>query len=251
MNILNVALTARRVAIACLLAAPLLLVHIPNGAGTASAKDARKAFFFDASKLNLLTLLAPPPGNASAETQGELAELRRLQATRTAAREKQAKADEVETVFAVMSGDLGPAFTADNLPVTAAFFDRVLADESPVIGPAKDAWGRPRPPLLDPSLKPCVKLTASNAYPSGHATVGYLSAIVLADMIPEKREAVFSAARRFAESRVICGVHYPSDIAASQTAAALISVQMRDSRTFQKEFADAKNEVRQRLGLDQ
>ncbi len=46
------------------------------------------------------------------------------------------------------------------------------------------------------------------SYPSGHATSAYATAILLAAMVPEKATAIFERADRYAENRVIAGVHY-------------------------------------------
>jgi len=231
--------------IACLLA---VLNAVP--ASAASAAEAKTATFADLAKLDLRTLLPPPPAADSAQTKAELAELHALEKTRTPERVKIAEDDQAETVFAVVRSDLGPDFSEAKLPVAAAFFKKVLADEGVIVDPAKDAWKRPRPAIADPSLTLCVKPSTSGAYPSGHSTVAYMTALALSDMLPERRAAIFADAARFAESRVICGVHYRSDIEVSRTAAALIVMQIRSNPAFQKEFAAAKSEVRRVLAAD-
>ena len=63
-------------------------------------------------------------------------------------------------------------------------------------------------------------------------------------MLPKSLPALFADAARFAESRVICGIHYRSDIIASRSAAALMVQQMRANPAFQKDFAAAQAEIR-------
>jgi acid phosphatase (class A) len=208
------------------------------------------ANFADPAKIDLRLYLAPPPAVDSAQTRAELAEIHAIEKTRTPEREKIARDDQTETVFAVVRGDLGPDFTEAKLPVMAAFFKKLIADEDPIIDPAKNAWARPRPAVADPTIKVCVKPSTSGSYPSGHSTVAYMTALVLSDMLPERRGVIFDDATRFAESRVICGVHYRSDTVASRTAAAVIVMQARANPTFQKEFAAAKAEVRKILAAD-
>lgn len=221
-------------------AAALLLLL----ATTAMSAEPRAGNFVDVAKLDLTVLLPPPPAADSAQTKAELAEIHDFEKTRTPERVKIAQDDETETVFAVVHGDLGEGFTAERLPVTAAFFKRVLADEGVVVDPAKTVWGRARPHIADPTVKLCVKASKSNAYPSGHATVGYLSALVLGDMLPARRPVLFADAQRFAESRVVCGIHYRSDIEASRSVAALMAFQIRQNPIFQKEFAAVAAELR-------
>lgn len=211
------------------------------------AKPAKVPNFVDPMALDLATLLPPAPAADSPETEKDLAEIHAFEKARTPEREKIAKDDENENVFAVVHGDLGPAFTAEKLPVTAAFFKKVLSDESVIVNPAKNMWGRKRPAIVDPSIKLCVKPSTSYSYPSGHGTIAYLSAIVLSDMLPDHRRVLFDDAARFSESRIICGLHYRSDIVASRVTAALMAQQMRANPVFRKEFAGAQAELRAAL----
>lgn len=237
-------------------AASLFLLHaaqplaLPAMAADGAATLGKAGHFVDPAKLDLRTLLPPPPAADSAQTRAELAEIHAIEKARTPEREKIAQDDQTETVFAVVRGDLGPDFTAAKLPVTAAFFEKLLADEGVIVDPAKDAWRRPRPAVADPTVKVCVKPSTSGSYPSGHSTVAYMTALVLSDMLPEQRVAIFDDAARFAESRVICGVHYRSDTVASQAAAVAIVMQVRANPAFQKEFVAAKAEVRKVLAAD-
>lgn len=77
---------------------------------------------------------------------------------------------------------------------------------------AKMMFKRPRPFLTDSSLKPCVKLEKTYAYPSGHTTMARLYARVLSHLFPEREEAFMVRSQEIALSRVIGGVHHPSDI---------------------------------------
>ena len=218
-------------------------------AGKPAPNETKAATFVDPAKVDLLTLLPPPPAQDSARTKAELAEIHMFETTRTPERVKIAQDDQTETVFAVVRGDLGPDFTEAKLPVTAAFLKRVLSDEDLVVDAAKDVWARPRPAIADPTIQICVKASTSGAYPSGHSTVAYMTAIVLSDMLPEKRDVLFQDAVRFAESRIICGMHYRSDTEASKAAAVAIVMQDRTNPAFLKELAVAKAEVRKALAF--
>jgi acid phosphatase (class A) len=214
---------------------------------TAHAADLPKPSFVTPATLDLSTLLPPPPANDSTQTKTELAEVEQVQAEASPERVHQAVADYEETVYAVINGDLGPAFTPEKLPVATAFFARVLADGKLIVAPAKAVWGRPRPFLVDSKIKLCTGKEASASYPSGHATLSTIAAIILSDMLPEKRTAIFQSAARFQESRVVCGAHYPSDVEAGKIAGALVVQQMRANPEYQREFAAAKEEVRRVL----
>ena len=73
-------------------------------------------------------------------------------------------------------------------------------------------------------------------------------AIILANMVPEKRAAIFDRGWDFALNRVIGGVHYRSDIEAGRIAATLIAGEMFNDSVFLGDFEKAKSEVRKVLG---
>lgn len=111
---------------------------------------------------------------------------------------------------------IGTWFTAANLPLTAEFFAQIEADRYAISSQGKRAWNRPRPPLVDSRIQPCVSLPKSGAYPSGHSTQAFVWAGLLAEIFPDKREALRERAQLVAWSRVIGGVHYPTDIMAGR-----------------------------------
>ena len=198
-------------------------------------------------QIDLTRLLAPPPAVDSAQTQAEIQEVLRVQAGRTAEMEAAAKADQQEDVFR-FANVLGKSFKAENLPLATPFFERVANNEGVIVDPAKDAWKRPRPFMASSEVKPVVKMSKSGAYPSGHASVGYLLAVVLSDMVPEKRGEIFKRAAEYADNRIVGGVHYASDIQAGRIAGTSIAAIMMSQPEYQRDFALAKAEVRKVLG---
>ena len=127
---------------------------------------------------------------------------------------------------------------------------RVKNDEGINTAPAKDGFKRVRPYNLDKTLHPiCVTKTKNDSYPSGHTTTGYLMALTLIDMVPEKRDAILARADDYANNRLVCGVHYPSDLQASKLLAYSIHAVMGTHPQYQKELAAARLELRQSLGL--
>jgi len=141
-------------------------------------------------------------------------------------------------------------FTPEAFPITAAFSARVKNDESINATPAKDSFQRVRPYNLDKTLPPiCVTKTKNDSYPSGHTTAGYILALALIDLIPEKRDAILARAEDYANNRLICGVHFPSDLQASKLLAYSIHSVMGINPQYQKEMTAARNELRQVLNL--
>jgi len=197
--------------------------------------------------VDLLVLLAPPPGPEDPRTAAELDELRRIQATRSPDRIALAQADVAETVFRLLTV-FDRRFTAQQLPTVTAFFRNLTEDGALVTGPAKTGFGRPRPYALAHDLAPVCPLAVNPAYPSGHATVGYVMGVVLAAMVPEQRARIFARTQEFAESRLVCGVHYRSDIDAGRIAGTVLAAVAWSHPEFQRDFTAAQAEFRTALG---
>jgi len=209
--------------------------------------------FVIAERLNVAAVLPMSPADDSQQTKKELALLHALEKSRSTADIARAKQDDVQEDIFIFRNVLGSDFTREGLPRTAAFGDHVHGNESVIVNPAKNFFRRPRPYSLDKTLKPVCKVETDPgdyAYPSGHGTTGYLEALVLAMMVPEKRDAILARADEYAHNRLVCGVHYPTDIAVSKSVAyAMIGLMMNDPR-FIEEFEAARAETRLALGYE-
>jgi acid phosphatase (class A) len=202
--------------------------------------------------LALQRLLPPPPGADSAQQKAELAEILQIQGTRTPAEVEEARRDVQTSVFRFADA-LGnpPAFAPGKLPRTEALFQDVGRNEAAILNPAKDAFARPRPFQVDPKIDPVLTRPPSWSYPSGHATWAAAVAVVLADMVPERRGAILARARDYAHNRVVGGVHYPSDVDQGFVSGTVLAAMLFDCPTFAAEEAAAKAELRHALGLPQ
>lgn len=87
----------------------------------------------------------------------------------------------------------------------------------------KDQIGRPRPYVSHPDLRPCVPIETTPSFPSGHATWYATTALLLADLLPQRRERLLAVGEQGGFVRAYCVVHYPSDVLASQRLAEAIS----------------------------
>jgi acid phosphatase (class A) len=145
---------------------------------------------------------------------------------------------------------MGPSFTANGLPKTAAFFQRVHQAEAHFLEPLKRKWMRLRPFEQDERIKPVLRLSRSPSYPSGHATFGYLVGILLADIVSERRDAILARGREYGENRVIGGVHFPSDVAAGREVAIVLAAELRSSAEFRDSFEEVRSEIRHVLRFE-
>ena len=204
--------------------------------------------FLTARDLDLTELLAPPPAADSAQTKAELAEILGLQVTRTPAMEARAVADGLQDLSR-FDDVLGPGLAREALPRLAALFDRLEATEEAVTDPAKAFWKRPRPYQASDLVRPVGRASTSGAYPSGHAALGTLVGIVLANMVPERRAAILARAREYGENRLVAGIHHRSDIEAGRIAGTVMAASLMRDPAFQDAFGAARRELRTTLGL--
>jgi acid phosphatase (class A) len=217
-------------------------------AGGETAAVAHTAYFIDPTVLNMKLLVSSPPAQESATTKEELMEIHRVEQTRTPEQVAEAQADDKEEDIFSFRGVIGDWFTADTLPMTATLSAHVHNEESVVGGPLKNSFRRPRPYQLDSTLHPVCALNAEpTSYPSGHTLSGYLLAFTLAQIVPEKSQQILARADEYAHNRIVCGVHYASDLEASHRIAYVVFGYMMASPRFQKELAAARVETRQHL----
>lgn len=186
-------------------------------------------------------LLAPPPILDSAEQAADLEEVKAVYHTTSSNDMAAAYSEKKFTIFNFTPA-VGAFFQSNNLPKTAAFFEKVQLDAETVTDLGKDHFKRPRPYTTDPGLANG-KLEKSFSYPSGHSTESMVIALVLADLLPEKHDAILAHARLIGWHRVQIARHYPTDIYAGRVLAQAIVHEMKSNPDFQKDFAGAQAEV--------
>jgi acid phosphatase (class A) len=198
-------------------------------------------------KLNLLKLIPPPPPPNSEAQKRDLSEVLEVQENRTPEQAARGLADDVLSIYR-FDDVLGPNFKAANVPITDAFFKRLHQDSRTYLMMSKEFWSVPRPVNVSNEVKPLAPVRLATAYPSGTTLFGYVTCIVLANMIPEKRFELFERSREFSWGRVVIGVHFPRDLRAGEIGAALIVQGFFQSPEFMKDFEAARTELRQALG---
>lgn len=205
--------------------------------------------FVKPGQLDLGRLLAPSPDVQSDTQKRDLTAVLDAQKTRTPAQVERAVADNALSIYR-FADVVAPDFSAARYPQLDAFFKRVFNDSRILVLSSKDVWDRPRPYVVSKDVQTVGELPkAPGSYPSGHAIFGYLSAIILANMVPEKASVLYERGHEYGTNRVITGVHFPSDLEAGRLAATAIAAALMESEQFQTEFEGAKAELRKGLGL--
>ena len=114
----------------------------------------------------------------------------------------------------VALGSLGDLRERRALPATTIASAISFVAASAAVALLKDAFDRPRPALVDPSLDPVVGTPGSPSFPSGHAATAFAVAAVVAVRHPRLKWPLVGIAALVAISRVYLGVHFWVDVIA-------------------------------------
>ena len=183
--------------------------------------------------------LPPPPAPDSTEGRAELQIFHDTRALAGSARWKMAAQDAAFHMWPTFACALNAKLTPDKVPLTARLIRRTTADVGPIIGREKNFYNRPRPFTVAKG-KTCVStynLAPNGSYPSGHSTGGWTWTLVLAELVPSRAGQIIGRGRAFGESRVVCGVHFPSDVVAGETIATAVMSALQSNPDF---IADRK-----------
>lgn len=209
--------------------------------------------YLPADRLLLVDYLPPPPAGDSPLQQRDLQAVLAAQAVRSSEQVRQVQQDDEwqDSVFHFAREALGEGFSVERLPLTQAFFRRAQEDLVQCLMPAKRAYGRPRPYEASSLVKAVLPPPEGDSYPSGHSMNGYLNATLLGMALPEKRSALFQRAQVNAQSRVIAGVHFPSDLEGGQIGATVLVARLLADPQAALDFERVKAELRSNLVVAQ
>lgn len=141
---------------------------------------------------------------------------------------------------------MGTDITEKGTPSAWRILHRIEVDVRTVGTPAKDYFKRDRPLIGNdkPLCVPREKWMETNAsYPSGHSMVAWSWALVLSEAKPSKADALLKMGQDSGESRMICGVHFPSDVEAGRTLGAGLVARLHAVPEFAADLAKAKREI--------
>ena len=214
----------------------------PAAAATTEAA-AGAVHFLDPSSVDWKSILSPPPDVRSLAGLADLETVLQVQAARTPADIAWAKLIETDDVYADYGDLFGSWFAEKNLPVLADFLRQVTADSHKVNKSVKDLYPRRRPPIVEPTVQPCVAIPKTNSYPSGHSLRAYLWAAVLGDIFTDQQVELATRAHRVAWGRIIGGVHFPSDDVGGRMVAQAIAAEMRKSPAYRAAIEQCRAEA--------
>ena len=225
----------RRYSLILLLSVTLPLATLPIAKGQAEPGPS-----FRTGAVDPLKLLPAPSLLGTEEMKAELELVLRVQENRTP-QEIERVRSEAEFRLPAFQRVLGSWLTAENCPKLDALFVRLEKEGKKYTGPAKKYFNRPRPFNADDRVKPLLT-EDGNGYPSGHSMRGILFATILAELAPDKKDALLARGREIGWGRVIAGVHFPSDVAAGRTLGQALAQELLGNPMFRQEFAQIKEE---------
>jgi acid phosphatase (class A) len=82
-----------------------------------------------------------------------------------------------------------------------------------------------------------------DSYPSGHSSIGWAWALTLAEIAPERADALLARGFAYGQSRVICGVHWQSDVEAGRVVGASTVSRLHADPVFAAQLAGARKEI--------
>ena len=220
------------------------------GAGMAAASDFAGGYLTKEIVPDSLALLPPPPGPGSPalaldeEIHKSAAALRDTPRYRLAALDAELVFPKAADAFACT---LGVSIDEQHTPHVYRLMQRILLDSGTSTAAAKNKYMRQRPFMVhnEPSCKPEdeARLRTNGSYPSGHTTIGWAWALALAEVDPSRHDAILARGRAYGESRLVCNVHWQSDIIEGRFLAASVVSQEHAVAEFRADIEAARKEL--------
>ena len=215
--------------------------------------------YLSSGQIDSVALLEPPPAAGSEAAAADLSAARAAQrAAHAEGSIERAEADAQASCARVAD----VLHLSEKSAAGLDFATHAALEASAATVAAKRYWHRARPYIASPDIETPGGIARANppgtaeakaweytSYPSGHAAFGAACAIVLAQMVPEQRAALFARGRAYGQSRVIIGAHFPSDVEGGRLIGTVTAGFLLQSPQFQADLSAARTGLRQSLGL--
>jgi len=200
--------------------------------------------------LNSLKLVPPPPQEGSAAFQLDQEIAAKYVAMNDDARKAQATKDavlsfpEATEAFNIV---LDIKISEENTPHLYMILRRTLADAGLSTYAAKNHYQRQRPFMVNnaPTCTPDEEeaLRKDGSYPSGHTSIGWAWALILAEVFPDQADAIMERGKAFGISRNVCNVHWHSDVVYGRMMGATAVAMLHANPDFIIDLEAAKKEI--------
>jgi acid phosphatase (class A) len=249
----------RNLAIGMLRKTLIALASVAILAGCANSKiqsnaslssDRFQGYLAQASLPNSEALLPPPPALGSTaltldhDINASSLLLRNTPRWRLAAADADLSFPHAAGAF---SCALNAPVTEQDTPHLYTLLRRSLEDAGSSTSSAKNKYLRDRPFVVnrEPSCTPDNEesLMKSGSYPSGHSAAGWAWALILSEISPGSADAILLRGRAFGQSRVICNVHWQSDVIEGRSMGAATVARLHADPAFRADLEAARGEL--------
>lgn len=142
---------------------------------------------------------------------------------------------------------LGVGITQNDTPHLWQLLQRSARDLAATTRTAKEHYRRPRPFMVNgqPICTPgdTRRLEREGSYPSAHTATGWGWALILAELAPDRTDALMVRGRAVGESRNVCNVHWYSDVMQGRLIAAGTIARLHAEPAFRADLDAARVEL--------
>lgn len=211
---------------------------------SAAAPQAKSAYVRPADAPDGRRILPPPPAPGSGRAEADRRIFLETRALKGTPRWAVAQSDVTSDTYDHFACALGVQLTAARAPVLTRLLDR--AGDGGLVADVKAYYATPRP-YLDNDQPICQERTAHLAgngdYPSGHTSGGWLEALILAELAPDRATQILARGRAFGESRAVCGAHSASAVQAGFMAGSVAVAMLHSRPEFRTDLEAARAEL--------
>ncbi|RWR00722.1 acid phosphatase [[Pantoea] beijingensis] len=200
--------------------------------------------------IDSLALLPPPPEVGSVAFLNDQAMYEKGRLLRSSERGRQAAEDANLSgggVANAFSAAFGSPITPQDAPELHKLLTNMIEDAGDLATrSAKEKYMRIRPfafyGAATCNTKEQDKLAKNGSYPSGHTSIGWATALVLAEINPQRQDQILKRGYALGQSRVICGYHWQSDVDAARIVGSAVVATLHTNPAFLQQLQKAKDE---------
>ena len=209
------------------------------------------------TSLDASTFLSGPPADTSVEYLKDYTQYLWGKSVRNASGWEYAAADinfQLTTYTKAFSPYVGLQISKDNTPSIYRALEYVLTSGKKAIENIKTGFGSSMPPYArfnEQSLVPSMEKEYStiSSYPSSFAFMGWLTALTLVEICPDKQDDILLRGYNFGMSSVIAGYNWDSDIVSGRIMACAQTVMLHSQSVFKNMMTAARTEYAQKTGI--
>ena len=219
---------------------------------SAQEEEVVNAYFTQGEMPDMMKFLPGPPDSTSVAFMNDVARYYWGKEMRNdPERAAQATRDAVyglETILTEFEEAFGMKVTKEDTPEIYKVLLEGTATCDSICTRPKREYMRRRPfmvfnePTLYPEDEPSLRKNGS--FPSGHTLLGWSSALLMMEIIPDRATEILARGYRYGENRLVVGAHWQSDTDAARLAASAAYARLHTSERFLEQMKKAREEFK-------